>query len=322
MAPSARLRAALAAIDDANVADPTIVTVRGSRGPKEIVHANLVTEWVLRLKPEADEALLLAARGHHFRRWTVPRTSYPAGRSGYLRWRKDLRAQHARELGLLLTDAGYDDETIGRVQALVRKDGLARAADHDDVQVLEDALCLVFLETQLVDIAARLDPATLPGVITKTARKMSPAGIALIAEVPLGAGSRRILDAAFARDVVQRYLDAMAAADWKTLAATLAPDVERMGPYRDQFRGRDEYAAFLEDIIGSLAGYELVVVDMIVDGNRVAVELNETCDDGDARLRTDETVVFDVRDGLIGHVAVYLQTSERQTSAAPPAGSA
>jgi ketosteroid isomerase-like protein len=311
MAPSARLRAALAAIDDANVADPTLVTVRGSRGPKEIIHANLVTEWVLRLKPEADEALVLAARGHHFRRWTVPRSSYPTGRSGYLRWRKDLHGQHARELGTLLTDAGYDEPTIGRVQAIVRKDGLLRAAEHDDVQVLEDALCLVFLETQLVDLAARLDPATLPGVITKTARKMSPAGLALIAELPLGAGSRRLLDGAFARDTVQRYLDAMASADWTALAATLAPDVERIGPYRDVFRGRKPYAEYLEDIIGSLSGYELAIVDMIVDGNRVAVELNETVDDGDARLRTDETVVFGVRDGLIAHVAVYLQTSER-----------
>ncbi len=180
------------------------------------------------------------------------------------------------------------------------------------MQVLEDALCLVFLETQLVDIAARLDPAKLPGVIIKTAHKMSPAGIALIAEVPLGPGTHRILDAAFARDVVQRYLDAMAAGDWAALAATLAPDVERFGPYRDNFRGRVEYAEFLENIIGSLSGYELVIVDMIVDGNRVAVELNETVDDGDARLRTDETVVFDVAAGLITRVAVYLQTSERR----------
>src|ERR1700688_3347258 len=115
MAPSARLRAALAAIDDANGADATLVTVRGRTGPKEIVHADLVTEWVLRRKPEADDALLLAARGHHFRRWTVPRTSYPAGRSGYLRWRKDLHAQHADELGVVLRDAGYDDATIARV---------------------------------------------------------------------------------------------------------------------------------------------------------------------------------------------------------------
>ena len=141
---------------------------------------------------------------------------------------------------------------------------------------------------------------------------MSAAGLAAIADVPLGPGARRLLDEAFARDVVQRYLNAMAAGDWATLAATLAPDVERIGPYGDNFHGRAPYAEFLETIIGSLSGYKLVVADLIVAGNRVAVELNETVDDGDARLRTAETVVFDVRDGLIARVAVYLQTSERR----------
>lgn len=311
MAPSARLRAALAAIDDANAADPTVVTVRDRTGPKEIIHADLVTEWVLRLRPDADEALLLAARGHHFRRWTVPRSSYPAGRAAYLRWRKDLHAQHAEELGIVLRDAGYDAATIARVQKIVRKDGLARAAENDDVQVLEDALCLVFLETQLVEIAARLDPAKLPGVITKTARKMSGAGLAQIAHVPLGPGARRLLDEAFARDVVQRYLDGLAAADWDAVAVCLAPDVERIGPYRDRFHGRVEYAGFLQTTVSALSGYELVIAGTIADGNRVAVELSETVDDGDGRLHTDETVVFDVADGLITRVAVYLQTSER-----------
>ncbi len=312
MAPSARLRAALAAIDDANRADPTVVTVRDRTGPKEIIHADLVTEWVLRLRPDADDALLLAARGHHFRRWTVPRASYPAGRAGYLRWRKDLHGQHARELGVVLGDAGYDEATIARVQSIVRKDGLARAGEHDDVQVLEDALCLVFLETQLVDIAARLDPAKLPGVITKTAHKMSAAGLAQIAHVPLGPGAHRILDEAFARDVVQRYLDGLAAADWDAVSACLAPDVERIGPYRDIYRGRREYAEFLQNTVSALSGYELVIAGMIADGDRVAVELSETVDDGDARLHTDETIVFDVAGGLIARVAVYLQTSERR----------
>src|SRR4051812_27939159 len=102
MAPSARLRAALAAIDDANAADPPTVAGRDRPGPKGFIHVGLVTEWVVRLRPAADEALLLAARGHHFRRWTVPRSSYPAGRAAYLRWRKDLHAQHAEELGMLL----------------------------------------------------------------------------------------------------------------------------------------------------------------------------------------------------------------------------
>lgn len=314
MAPSARLRAALAAIDEANRADPNVVTVRDRTGPKEIVHSDLVTEWVVRLKPDADDALLLAARGHHFRRWTAPRTGYPSGRSGYLRWRKDLHAQHARELGVLLADVGYDETTIERVQSIVRKDGLARAAATDDVQVLEDALCLVFLETQLMEIAARLDPEKLPGVITKTAAKMSPAGIAAIAEVPLGPGAHRILDEAFARAVVQQYLAGLAAGDWDAVAAALAPDVERLGPYRDNFRGRAQYAEFLKTTISALSGYDLVVAGMIADGHRVAVELSETVDDGDVRLHTDETVVFDVHDGCITRVAVYLQTSDRRAA--------
>ena len=48
------------------------------------------------------------------------------------------------------------------------------------------------------------------------------------------------------------------------------------------------------------------------------VELDETVDDDDDRLRTDEAVVFDVVDGLITRVAVYLQTSYRPDQSAPP----
>jgi ketosteroid isomerase-like protein len=314
MASSERLRAAFAAIDEANAADPTVVTVRDRTGPKEILHAELVTGWVLRLKSDADDALLIAARGHHFRRWTVPRASYPSGRAGYLRWRKALHQQQAQELGAVIETAGYDAAEVARVQGLVSKDGLASAAADDDVQVLEDALCLVFLETQLVDIAARLDPEKLAGVITKTARKMSSAGRAAIAVVPLGPGVRHLLDGALAREVVQHYLDGLAAHDWASVAASLAPDVERLGPYNDDFHGRVEYAAYLEQTISALGGYELVVDRLIADGNRVAVELSETVDDAGERLHTDETVVFEVVDGLIVRVAVYLQTSERHAT--------
>jgi ketosteroid isomerase-like protein len=303
-----QLDRAIAAIDAANAEDPTIVTVRERTGPKEIVHAELVSEWVRRLRSEPDDALLLAARGHHFRRWTSPRATYPAGRAGYLRWRKALHEQHARELGVLLTEVGYEAPMIARVQALVRKEGLGRDAD---AQVLEDALCLVFLETQLVDVAARLDADTLQRVIVKTARKMSPDGLALIADVPLTPGGRRVLDEALGRDVVQRYLTALVEHDWSSLTATLASDVYRIGPYRDVCDGRDAYAAFLEATITALSGYELAVRRMTASGGTVAVELSETVDDAGSRLRTDEVVVFDVAAGLISHVAVYLQTSER-----------
>src|SRR5205085_8627205 len=146
-----------------------------------------------------------------------------------------------------------------RVQALVRKEGVG---GDDDAQVLEDSLCLVCLETQLVDVAARLDADTLQRVVMKTAHKMSPAGLALIREVPLTPGGRRVLDEALGRDVVQRYLTALAAHDWASLAGTLAADVHRMGPYRDVYDGRDTYAAFLERTIAALSGYELAVERM------------------------------------------------------------
>src|SRR5205085_2175023 len=106
------LHRALEAIDAANAQDPTVVTVRDRTGPKEIVHAELVTGWVRQLVARPDDALLLAARGHHFRRWTSPRASAPAGRAGYLRWRKALHEQHARELGAVLAEVGYDPPAI------------------------------------------------------------------------------------------------------------------------------------------------------------------------------------------------------------------
>ena len=61
-------------------------------------------------------------------------------------------------MGEILRGVGYDDDTIARVQDLVRKRGLGK---DPEVQTLEDALCLVFLETQFDDLAARLDPEKL-----------------------------------------------------------------------------------------------------------------------------------------------------------------
>jgi limonene-1,2-epoxide hydrolase len=310
-----RLARALHAIDAANAEDPTTVTVRGRTGPKELLHAQLVTEWVRALDPDASEALLLAARGHHVRRWMSPRASYPAGRGGYLRWRKALHEQHARDMGTLLAQVGYEEQVVLRVQALVRKQGLGR---DDEVQTLEDALCLVFVETQLMDVAARLDPETLTRVLVKTADKMSAAGTRALAELPLDADARALLDRALGSAgpaaVVRAYLDGLAAHDWHAVAASLAPDVERIGPYRDVYNGRDVYTAFLRDTIESLRGYELRVARVLEAGTTVIVELTETVDDKGGRLRTDEAVVFDVdpTSRLITRVAVYLQTSEHR----------
>lgn len=191
----ARLPAAEAAIDAANADDPNTVTVRGSTEPLALAHGRLAAEWVRRLAPSAPDAVVLAARAHHLRRWEVPRSSYPDGRAGYLRWRRDQKRRHADDVAGILRDAGYGDDEIARVQALIRRD---RLGTDPDAQLVEDAACLVFLETQLAEVAERFDREHLLEVIRKTARKMSADALAAVATVELGAVERQLLADALA----------------------------------------------------------------------------------------------------------------------------
>jgi hypothetical protein len=169
-----RLARALDAIDAANADDPHTILIDGVSRPKELAHAELMTRWVRTLDPDCSDEQLLAARAHHLRRWTIPRDSYPGGRAGYLRWRTALKRQHADDVGEILRAAGYDDQAVARVQAIVRKQGLG---SDPAVQVHEDALCLVFLETQLDELAGKLGDDKTIDVLQKTAKKMSPAGL-------------------------------------------------------------------------------------------------------------------------------------------------
>ena len=186
---------AVLAIDAANAEDPNTIEVRGEVRPKELAHADLMTEWVARLDPDATDAQLLAARAHHLRRWTVPRTDYPDGRNGYLRWRTALRKQHAAEVAELLQEVGYDDETVARVQGIVDKRGLGR---DPAVQTHEDALCLVFLETQLAATVDQLGDEHMLDVIRKTAAKMSVHGLGHVAAIPMRDHDRELIARALA----------------------------------------------------------------------------------------------------------------------------
>jgi len=188
-----RFERAIAAIDAANAEDPNEVVVDGVARPKELVHAELMTEWVQRLDPGATDAQLLAARAHHLRRWAIPRASYPDGRGGYLRWRTALKHRHAADVAAILHAEGFDEDMVERVQQLIRKDGLA----HDpQVQTHEDALCLVFLQLQLDDLVARLGDDKTVDVLRKTLVKMSQQGIDAALALPLTAAQRGLLAAA------------------------------------------------------------------------------------------------------------------------------
>ena len=93
--------------------------------------------------PERTGRIRLAARCHTPCRWMIPRGSYPMTRAGYLQWRNDLKAFHAEKAGQILREVGYPENVIGRVQDLNLKKNLSNDADS---RVLEDALCLVFLQ--------------------------------------------------------------------------------------------------------------------------------------------------------------------------------
>ena len=166
---------ALAAIDGAN-----------AENAEQLAHSVAVYGWVLRLRPDAPEELLLAARACHVRRWEVPRSSYPEGRAGYLKWRRGLYDRHATIAGELLAGCGYEQDAIGRVQALVRKEGL-RGGDQDAL-TLEDALCLEFVEHGYDDLAARTEPDKMTAIVEKTLAKMSDQGRAEAAKLLSGRG--------------------------------------------------------------------------------------------------------------------------------------
>ncbi|MDH5558131.1 MAG: DUF4202 domain-containing protein [Alphaproteobacteria bacterium] len=170
---SSKFTAAIEAFDEANAADPNHVEAEGKQWPKELLYGHQMSRWMDRFAPDASEALRLAARCQHIRRWEIPRDAYPRDRVGYLKWRTELKNMHAQIAGEILGRVGYDEETIGRVQSLLKKERLK----HDpETQTLEDVVCLVFLENWFADFAKQHDPDKIVDIVAKTWKKMSPAG--------------------------------------------------------------------------------------------------------------------------------------------------
>lgn len=188
-----QLERALATIDSLNARDPNMISFSGEERPKELVHSELVTQWIERLDSNPSDALRLAARAHHVERWVIPRSEYPKGRAGYLKWRAALQRHHAATAERVLAAQGVDSETTARVQDIICKRDLR---SDPEVQCFEDALCLVFLETQLTALAGRLDRDKMLKVLRLTLPKMSRAGRESALSLELNAGDRALLQQA------------------------------------------------------------------------------------------------------------------------------
>lgn len=188
-----RLARALAAIDAVHAEDPRRVPWEGGSAASEWVYAERMTAWLERLAPAASEELRLAVRAQHLRRWELPRSDYPPGRTGYLRWRRECARRHAAAATEILAASGYGAARIERVRTLLEKRDRAR---DPEVQALEDAACLVFLEHELEAMAARTERAKLIEILRKTWRKMSPAGQRIARELRLSPPASSLLAAA------------------------------------------------------------------------------------------------------------------------------
>lgn len=184
------LQKALERFDLENSQDPNLEQVEGQLVPRELAYARWLSAWVLRLSPEASPALVLAARCQHLRRWTVPRASFPEGKAGYHRWRTHLRQFHAGAAGEILRSCGVEAGIASRVRSLNLKENFP--ADPE-ARTMEDALCLVFLERQFADLAARTERGTMVNALRKCWAKMTPKARDLALALPLGESEKSLL---------------------------------------------------------------------------------------------------------------------------------
>ena len=191
-ADAKRFEAALRRFDEENARDPNMETADGEQ-PRELLYARRLSDWVLRLCPHASEALHLAARCQHLCRWEIPRNAYPMTRAGYLQWRAALKKFHAQKAGEILREVGYGEDVVRRVQDLNLKKNFL---NDPEGRVLEDALCLVFLQYQFADLAAKTAEDKIINALRKSWQKMTPAGRAEALKLNYGEREKALLERA------------------------------------------------------------------------------------------------------------------------------
>jgi hypothetical protein len=169
-----RFERALASFDTYNGNDPNREKTEDNDIPKEFLYAIRMTSKLSHYAPDAPEHVQLAARCQHIGRWEIPRNAYPIDRKGYLQWRSQLAIHHATIAENILKECDYDQDTIDKVKALLLKKQLHQ---NPDTQLLEDVICLVFIEYYLDDFANLHDDDKVIDILKKTLKKMSPKAI-------------------------------------------------------------------------------------------------------------------------------------------------
>jgi hypothetical protein len=173
---------AIAAFDLYNTKDPNREGFKGEEFPKEVLYAQRMTERLNSFAPNASESIRLAARCQHIGRWEIPRSNYPMDKKGYFQWRNEEKLHHAKLAEEILSQCQYDIGTIGQVKNLVLKKELR---SNPETQLLEDVVCLVFIEYYLDEFASKHDGEKVIDIIRKTVAKMSREAVEVASQIAL-----------------------------------------------------------------------------------------------------------------------------------------
>jgi len=170
--------------------DPNKTTVNGKEMPYETHYSQKMEAYLAQREPNASEVLRLAVCAQHFRRWEVPRSEYPMTKIGYHSWRTHLKKRQARLVGEIM-DLYFPPEDSKRCMALIEKEGLKQG--EDEVQILEDVACLVFLDDQFEQFKEKHDEQKIVNILQKTWGKMSSDGRNMALELPMTAECKALV---------------------------------------------------------------------------------------------------------------------------------
>ncbi|KAF2103298.1 hypothetical protein NA57DRAFT_52825 [Rhizodiscina lignyota] len=182
-------------IDEAHKKDPKIVKINSEDVPYELHYAQKMSEYLVKRSNNASDTLRIAIRAQHFRRWEVPRDSYPMTRVGYHAWRTYLKKRQAEQVERICLDCGFAGEDAERVASLIRKEDLK---EDEETQILEDVACLVFLEDQFADFEKEHNEDKIITILRKTWAKMSKEGQDLALQIPMTGRPQELVQKALA----------------------------------------------------------------------------------------------------------------------------
>ena len=191
---------ALELIDSAHREDPNTVEINGKTIPYELHYGQEMTRYLMLHTPNADPLLQTAARAQHFRRWEIPRDTYPRTKAGYFAWRTFLKQRQAEQVNQICLECAYSEEEARKVAALVAKEELKKGEGKGDAdaQVIEDVACLVFLHDQFDEFEKGHDEEKIVSILRKTWVKMGARGHELALKMDLSERAKGLIGKALA----------------------------------------------------------------------------------------------------------------------------